>query len=106
MNLSNFFVSGCKLYVRKGPKKRKKRKKRGKRVEILREKKKFVYLHSRKGNNGLQKGWQRVTQRVARGYKKGYNAGLMAEWLGTALQKLLQRFESASDLKKVRYNHL
>lgn len=24
--------------------------------------------------------------------------GLMAEWLGTALQKLLQRFESASDL--------
>ncbi len=24
----------------------------------------------------------------------------MAEWLGTALQKLLQRFESASDLKK------
>ena len=23
----------------------------------------------------------------------------MAEWLGTALQKLLQRFESASDLK-------
>ena len=31
------------------------------------------------------------------------NAGLMAEWLGTALQKLLQRFESASDLKKVRY---
>ena len=29
--------------------------------------------------------------------------GLMAEWLGTALQKLLQRFESASDLKKVRY---
>ena len=29
--------------------------------------------------------------------------GLMAEWLGTALQKLLQRFESASDLAKVRY---
>ena len=28
------------------------------------------------------------------------NAGLMAEWLGTALQKLLQRFESASDLTK------
>ena len=27
------------------------------------------------------------------------NAGLMAEWLGTALQKLLQRFESASDLQ-------
>ena len=26
--------------------------------------------------------------------------GLMAEWLGTALQKLLQRFESASDLYK------
>lgn len=26
--------------------------------------------------------------------------GLMAEWLGTALQKLLQRFESASDLKE------
>ena len=24
----------------------------------------------------------------------------MAEWLGTALQKLLQRFESASDLYK------
>ena len=24
----------------------------------------------------------------------------MAEWLGTALQKLLQRFESASDLQK------
>ena len=24
----------------------------------------------------------------------------MAEWLGTALQKLLQRFESASDLDK------
>ena len=24
----------------------------------------------------------------------------MAEWLGTALQKLLQRFESASDLSK------
>ena len=29
------------------------------------------------------------------------NAGLMAEWLGTALQKLLQRFESASDLTGV-----
>ncbi len=27
----------------------------------------------------------------------------MAEWLGTGLQNLLQRFESASDLKKVRY---
>ncbi len=67
--------------MQKGPKNRKKRKKQGKRVEILREKKKFVYLHSR----------------------KGYNVGLMAEWLGTALQKLLQRFESASDLKKVRY---
>ena len=26
--------------------------------------------------------------------------GLMAEWLGTALQKLLQRFESASDLQE------
>lgn len=26
--------------------------------------------------------------------------GLMAEWLGTALQKLIQRFKSASDLKK------
>ncbi len=25
----------------------------------------------------------------------------MAEWLGTALQKLLQRFDSASHLKKV-----
>lgn len=24
----------------------------------------------------------------------------MAEWLGTALQKLLQRFESASDLER------
>ncbi len=30
----------------------------------------------------------------------------MAEWLGTALQKLLQRFESASDLKKPLYKHL
>ena len=30
----------------------------------------------------------------------------MAEWLGTALQKLLQRFESASDLTKVRYKLL
>ena len=30
----------------------------------------------------------------------------MAEWLGTALQKLLQRFESASDLKKPFYKHL
>ena len=26
--------------------------------------------------------------------------GLMAEWLGTALQKLLQRVESASDLQE------
>ena len=32
-------------------------------------------------------------QRMSSGLK-----GLMAEWLGTALQKLLQRFESASDL--------
>lgn len=29
----------------------------------------------------------------------------MAEWLGTALQKLLQRFESASDLERFT-NHL
>jgi hypothetical protein len=27
--------------------------------------------------------------------------GRMAEWLGTALQKLLQRFESAFDLKSI-----
>lgn len=27
------------------------------------------------------------------------NNGLVAEWLGRALQKLLQRFESARDLK-------
>ncbi len=26
----------------------------------------------------------------------------MAEWLGSALQKLLQRFESASDLQQIR----
>ena len=31
---------------------------------------------------------------------KKSKCGLMAEWLGTALQKLLQRFESASDLTK------
>ena len=29
----------------------------------------------------------------------GFN-GPMAEWLGSALQKLLQRFESASDLNE------
>ena len=30
----------------------------------------------------------------------------MAEWLGTALQKLLQRFESASDLDKPPHSAL
>ncbi len=30
----------------------------------------------------------------------------MAEWLGTALQKLLQRFESASDLTKTALEQL
>ena len=31
------------------------------------------------------------------------NNGLMAEWLGRGLQNLVQRFESASDLKKPFY---
>ena len=30
----------------------------------------------------------------------------MAEWLGKGLQNLLQRFDSASHLKKVLYNML
>ena len=30
----------------------------------------------------------------------GKQSGLVAEWLGSALQKLLQRFESAPDLTK------
>ena len=29
--------------------------------------------------------------------------GPVAEWLGSALQKLLQRFESARDLEKIRF---
>ena len=33
-------------------------------------------------------------------YLQSVRQGLMAERLGTALQKLLQRFESASDLDK------
>ena len=33
-------------------------------------------------------------------YLQSVRQGLMAERLGTALQKLLQRFESASDLTK------
>lgn len=32
--------------------------------------------------------------------------GLMAEWLGKGLQNLVQRFESASDLKKRASNQL
>ena len=35
--------------------------------------------------------------------KPKYGTGLMAEWLGRGLQNLVQRFESASDLKEVRY---
>ena len=30
----------------------------------------------------------------------------VAEWLGRALQKLVQRFESARDLQKKRITHL
>ncbi len=33
-------------------------------------------------------------------YKLSISFGPVAEWLGSALQKLLQRFESARDLKK------
>ena len=40
------------------------------------------------------------TRRTAQGaFESG--KGLMAEWLGTALQKLLQRFKSASDLEAI-----
>ncbi len=33
-------------------------------------------------------------------YFRSYSSGPLAEWLGSALQKLLQRFESARDLRK------
>ncbi len=32
--------------------------------------------------------------------------GLVAEWLGRGLQNLVQRFESARDLQKVKASHL
>lgn len=35
-------------------------------------------------------------------FPDGTKKGLMAEWLGVGLQNLLQRFESASDLRKSR----
>ena len=52
------------------------RKKREKTEYFLHFAEMFVYLHTQMGNFGL-----------------------MAEWLGKGLQNLVQRFESASDLK-------
>ena len=58
-------------------------------------------LADRQGNESSTKKWSCVRLwRIDRATKAQYKNGLVAEWLGRALQKLLQRFESARDLLK------
>ncbi len=45
----------------------------------------------------FESNWARIEKRIT---FAAHSQGFVAEWLGTALQKLLQRFESARNLQK------